>query len=64
MLSLIPLFPFIGFVANAAFGRRLSKGVSGGLACLAMLASFAVSVMVVWQLAGLPADERVLDETV
>ena len=41
MLALIPLFPFVGFLINAFFGRRLSKAASGGVACLAMIASFA-----------------------
>src|SRR5687767_4650090 len=63
MLALIPLFPFVGFVINAFCGRRLPKGVSGAVASLAMIASFAVSGLVVWQLAGLPADERVLEQT-
>jgi len=38
MLALIPLLPFLGFVVNSTMGRRLPKGVSGGLASLAMLA--------------------------
>jgi NADH-quinone oxidoreductase subunit L len=57
VLALIPLLPFAGFLVNATLGRRLPKSVSGGLASLLMLASFAVSVMAVLQLAGLdPAD--------
>ena len=63
MLALIPLFPLLGFVINAVVGRRLSKTVSGGLASLVMLASFAVSAMVVWQLAGMPVAERTIDQT-
>jgi NADH-quinone oxidoreductase subunit L len=63
MLALIPIFPLIGFVINASLGRRVTKTVSGGLASLVMLASFAVSAMSVWQLAGLPAEERVIEET-
>jgi NADH-quinone oxidoreductase subunit L len=63
VLSLIPLFPFVGFLVNSTCGRRLSKGVSGGLASLAMLASFVVSVIAVWQLAGLAPDRRVIDQT-
>jgi len=62
MLALIPLFPLLGFVINATLGRRLPKSVSGGLASLAMLASFGVSAMLVWQLAGLPAEERLIDQ--
>ncbi|HEX9367753.1 MAG TPA: NADH-quinone oxidoreductase subunit L, partial [Vicinamibacterales bacterium] len=54
MLLLIPLLPFAGFVINAFLGRRLPKSVSGGLACLAMLASFAVSALSVWSLISAP----------
>ncbi|HVG54140.1 MAG TPA: NADH-quinone oxidoreductase subunit L [Vicinamibacterales bacterium] len=64
MLALIPLFPLIGFVVNATLGRRLPKSVSGGLASLAMLASFAVSVTVWWQLVGMPAEDRSIDQVV
>jgi NADH-quinone oxidoreductase subunit L len=45
MLLLIPLLPFLGFLVNAFLGRRLPKSVSGGVACLAILGSFAVSVL-------------------
>ena len=45
MLLLIPLLPLAGFLVNAFFGRRLSKSVSGGVACAAMIASFAVSAV-------------------
>src|SRR5690242_9836489 len=45
MLLLIPLLPFVGFLINLSLGRRLPKAVSGGIACLAMIASFAVSVL-------------------
>ena len=63
MLALIPLFPLLGFVVNATFGRRLSKSVSGGLASLVMLASFAVSVVSVWRLAGLEPESRAIEQT-
>jgi NADH-quinone oxidoreductase subunit L len=52
MLLLIPLLPFAGFVVNATLGRRLPKSVSGGLACLAMVAAFLVSVAASWPLLG------------
>ena len=54
MLALIPLLPLLGFVVNASLGRRLPKSVSGGLACLVMIASFAVSAMSVWTVTGRP----------
>src|SRR5688572_1076147 len=64
MLALIPLFPLLGFLVNASFGRRLPKTISGGVACAVMAASFAVSVLAVWQLAGLPVEQRAIEQTV
>ena len=64
MLALIPLFPLLGFLVNASFGRRLPKVISGGVASAVMVASFAVSAMSVWLLVGLPAEERVLEQVV
>jgi NADH-quinone oxidoreductase subunit L len=55
MLLLIPLLPLAGFVANAFLGRRLSKPISGGLACAAMIASFAVSATAVMAMSGSPS---------
>src|SRR6185436_18757560 len=52
MLLLIPLLPFAGFLVNAFLGKRLPKAVSGGVACLVMLASFAASALSVWTLVG------------
>jgi NADH-quinone oxidoreductase subunit L len=48
MLLLIPLLPFLGFCVNSLLGKRLPKTMSGGVACLAMLASFAISAMSVY----------------
>src|SRR3954468_11939814 len=58
MLLLIPLFPLVGFLLNASFGRRVAKGVSGAIACGSIIVSFAVSVAAVARLVGMPADER------
>ena len=64
MIALIPFFPFLGFVVNSTMGKRLPKAVSGGLASLAMLGSFAVSVMAVMQVAGMdPAGTRAIEQT-
>ena len=63
MLALIPLCPLVGFLVNAFFGRRLPKAVSGGLASLAMVASFVVSALAVWQLAGMDPAERAIEQT-
>jgi len=64
VLRLIPLFPFVGFLVNVFLGRRLSKRVSGGIACLAMLASFLVGAIATWTLVQRPSDARVVDDTV
>ena len=64
MLLLIPLLPFAGFVANAAFGRRLSKRASGALACSTILLSFAVAVAAVLRLLALAPESRLIQERV
>jgi NADH-quinone oxidoreductase subunit L len=63
VLHLIPLFPLLGFIVNAMVGRRLPKTVSGGLACLVMVASFVVSAISVWQLAALAPADRLVQQT-
>jgi NADH-quinone oxidoreductase subunit L len=62
MLSLIPLLPFAGFLVNATLGRRLTKGVSGAVACIAMLGAFAASVAASISLLGHEPGARVIDE--
>jgi NADH-quinone oxidoreductase subunit L len=62
MLLLIPLLPLVGFVINASLGRRLPKSISGGIACLVMLASFAISLWAAWT-AHYAAD-RAIQQTV
>ena len=62
MLLLIPLLPFVGFLINASLGRRLPKAVSGGVACLAMIVAFLVSVSVSWPL--LFGDGHAVEQTV
>src|SRR4051812_9877798 len=39
-LFLIPLFPFVGFLLNGLFGKRMDKKVSGWIGVFAALASF------------------------
>ena len=76
-LWLIPLFPLVGAAINAAIGWKLQglfgepKSMKGGrgkqlvhsIAVAAMMASFAVAVYSFVQLAGLPAAERTLQQT-
>jgi len=49
-LYLIPLAPFVGFLINAAIGRRLPKAVSGLLATSMMVFAFAFAAARVWTL--------------
>jgi NADH-quinone oxidoreductase subunit L len=58
LLLLIPVLPLVGFLLNASLQRRLSKGVSGTIACGAMLMSFAVSVAGVIRLVALEPESR------
>jgi NADH-quinone oxidoreductase subunit L len=55
VLLFIPLLPLAGFLVNSLAGRRLSRELAGGLASLAMLGSFGVSVMAVRLLVAQPA---------
>ncbi len=72
MLGWIPLLPLIGFVINGvwyALGQTgpkqkpVSTLVAGTIASLAILSSFAVSVLCFFQLKGLPHEGRVLEST-
>src|SRR5689334_12478880 len=62
MLVLIPLLPFVGFLVDASFGRRLSKAAAGAIACAAIGGSFAVSLAAVWRLLILEPDARLITE--
>jgi NADH-quinone oxidoreductase subunit L len=64
MLLLIPLLPFLGFLLNAGAGRRLGKSAAGTIASAAILASFAVSALVVWRLVALPPGSRAMAQPV
>jgi NADH-quinone oxidoreductase subunit L len=63
VLSLIPLLPFLGFLVNAFFGRRLPKSVSGGLACAVMLGSFVISALEVMRLIAMDPGAREIEQT-
>ena len=64
LLVLVPVLPFLGFLLNASFGRRVSKAAAGVIACGAILASFIISVVTVSRLIGLSADARVISTPV
>ncbi len=72
MIALIPLFPLVGFLINGswyAFGQapkgrtKASAGITGGIATLAILSSFVVSLMLFLQLYGMPGEHRVIEQT-
>ncbi len=64
MLLLIPLIPFVGFLLNASFGKRISKAASGAVACGAMAGAFVVALASVWKLVALPVESRAIVNTV
>src|SRR6185295_3041844 len=64
MLLLIPLLPFLGFLVNASFGRRISKAAAGAVACGAMAGSFVVSLAASWRLVAMPHDSRAIAQHV
>lgn len=50
LVALVPLFPLLGFAINGFFGKKISKGLSGTLASIAVLASFVVSLLIFFEL--------------
>ena len=64
VLLLIALLPFLGFLVNAAVGRRLSKAVSGAVACAAIIGSFVFALVAVFRLLALAPGARVIDERI
>jgi len=50
LVALIPLFPLLGFLINGFFGKKISKGLSGTIASVAVLASFIVSMLIFLEL--------------
>ena len=44
LCALIPLFPLLGFLINGIGFRRVPKGLAGGIATVAVLASFLMSI--------------------
>ncbi len=64
MLVLIPLLPCLGFIVNAALGRRLPKSTSAGIACAAMLASFGVSLATAWPFLFGSTDVHAVEQNV
>jgi len=62
LLWVIPALPLAAVALNLLFGDRLDKRAVTGLACGSILLAFFASARAVLQLAGLPAEDRVIHE--
>ncbi|HEY8898707.1 MAG TPA: NADH-quinone oxidoreductase subunit L, partial [Niastella sp.] len=60
LVYLVPLFPLIGFLLNGFFWKSMPKKISGSLASLAILASFAVSLGIFFEIKANPAAAGVV----
>ncbi|MBC7691249.1 MAG: NADH-quinone oxidoreductase subunit L [Methylotenera sp.] len=73
MLAWIPLFPLIGFLINGCWyaffqapvgGRKAHATLPGIIASLSIFASFILSLLLFLQLKDMPAEARVIEQTV
>lgn len=55
---LLLLFPLLGVLVNGFLGPRVGKRAVGWAACLAVGLAFAISLALLWSLAGLPPEGR------
>lgn len=60
LISLVPLFPLLGFLLIALNANRLPKGVTAVVASGAVLISFVISVVLFFNLLSLAPDQRSL----
>ncbi len=72
MLALIPLLPLVGFFINGtwyAFGqapvgrKRVSAILPGAIATLFIFSSFLISLVLFFKLLSMPAEGRILEQT-
>ena len=63
-LRWIVLVPLFGAVINGLLNRRLPRQVAGLLGCATVGISLLLSIRAVIRLAGMPAEERLLTDTV
>ena len=61
LIGLVPLFPLIGFLINGFFGKKMSKSLSGTIACLSVLASFVVSVLIFMEVSASQQKTNVVE---
>ncbi len=63
-LRWIVFVPLLGAAVNGLLNRRIPRRLAGLLGCATLVVSFLLSVRAVVRLAGLPAEERLLTDTV
>jgi len=63
LLRWIVIVPLLGAAVNGLLNRRLSRRLSGLLACAAVGVSFALSVVVFLRLVGMEAEQRRVTDT-
>jgi NADH-quinone oxidoreductase subunit L len=63
-LWLIPIWPLLGFLANAFFGRRLPKPVVAKIACGSVALSLLAALQAVWQLYARAPEARRIEQVV
>ncbi len=61
LVCLVPLFPLIGFLINGFFGKNMSKGLSGTIGSLSVLASFIGSLLIFIELKGSEQKSHVVE---
>lgn len=64
LIWLIPAFPAIGFLINGLLGIRFPKTLTAWVACLSVIASFAVSATIFVQFLQMAPESRVFEKTV
>jgi len=62
MLYLIPLIPLVGFLINGLLLNRLSKPIVSAIACGSVAISFILSLIAFFELKGLAADHRIMEQ--
>ena len=62
-LFLIPLLPLIGFLINGLLIGRLPKPVISLVGCATIGLSFVLSVIAFFELKGMPADARIIEQS-
>jgi len=60
LITIVPLFPLVGFLINGLFNRRLPEKTSGVIASLSIFCSFVLSSWAFLLLVKLPSDARTI----